>query len=373
MERVCIDLTGNDFDEEQAFTDSVSHGRDDNQGASSGRMRQRTKPAPRSALKDAIDTFRAQGKWYEAEELEFLPRQRPTKRQIALLEAASGIGPNYLGRTASSEPGTGRWPLGVVSNGRTAHNSIEPGAVANRGYFCRPNLLDMTQAELINMIGAHLIWQKQPGDEFTSHSSSTLYLIANAIKRSRAGAKGVTVQFFDRRKATHRNGEPARFYPALELFRAFEIAEKYPVKRYMLGQPGMFTHEYLSHGTLVLDMGPLVPATIEELLEKGLMELLPRLTNVDDIDKSGLGGKYRKRGFPGPDADVPYNVCTSTFPITVGTLQAARRLALCFVDNPQGSDQEPPLGIFLHFLSFHKRQRRDVNFLNWIVQRYTRK
>lgn len=315
-----------------------------------------------------------------AQKLENLSKQPPTPAQLRRLQLAASQGPNYIGRTASVTSGKNKRKYGLKSNGRTNHASVKPGAAVNPGQRCHSKLEDLTQGELAFMLGEHLAWRLLLGDEFSSFSQSALVLVLLALKRLHAGAKGTTVQFVDRRTTTaSSDGSQVAFYPVQELYETLDIAKQHPHgDRHPLSCKEMFTHEYLAHGSLTLETTLLQPASIEDLISAGLLELLPALPRKKGERVPLTASQYRALAFPplagkSPAAMILYAGLKKAQYMTPAVLKYARSVALCFTCKSVGqafAAREPPLAIFLHFLCFAKRKSRDETFVSWIKSRY---
>jgi hypothetical protein len=89
---------------------------------------------------------------------------------------------------------------------------------------------------------------------------------------------------------------------------------------------------------------------------------------------------YRKIGYPGGSM-YSYDACRISVPLTTDilnlvrkiTLNLVRKITLNFINIPTGADPsatEPPLHIFLQFLTLQKRDKADPVLVAWIKERY---
>lgn len=319
---------------------------------------------------------------------DLLIRDLPTMEQILALEEASLLGPNFLGRTASLTPGK-RFGYTRKTNGSTSQDLLMPAADANEGYDQHAALADLSQGEIIYMTGHHLAWADLRGDELLSYSTDMLFLVVHALGRANRGQGGVTIQVFDRRKARTTDGERAAFYHALDMYTVFEIPHwsgwqgRHPTKLH----PRKFTHEFLSHGTILYDDSSLKQATLGDLIRDGLYEIFPPLKTPQDHMQEGLYTAqvvFRRIGYPPRDPWIgeehppiySYEDCPQVKAMTIDLLQTVRKVALNFRDVADGLETvvvEPPLHAFIGFLTLEKRQRSDPLFTQWIKQHYTGK
>ena len=319
---------------------------------------------------------------------DLLSKDSPTMEQIHALGEASLLGPNFLGRTASLTPGK-RFGYTRKTNGSTSQDLLMPAADANEGYDQHAALADLSQGEIIYMTGHHLAWADLRGDELLSYSTDMLFLVVHALGRANRGQGGVTIQVFDRRKARTTDGERAAFYHALDLYTVFEIPQwsgwqgRHPTKLH----PRKFTHEFLSHGTILCDDSSLKQATLGDLIRDGLYEIFPPLKTPQDHMQEGLYTAqvvFRRVGYPPRDPWIgeehppiySYEDCPQVKATTIDLLQTVRKVALNFRDAADGLQTvavEPPLHAFIGFLTLEKRQRSDPMFTQWIKQHYTGK
>lgn len=375
MERSFIDLTQSDLDNEIPEQMNAATGLSIIHGRHRTVTQQNAARRPRNLVEDAIVGYRIQGDKRRVRKASALSREPPTAAHIELMMAASSIGPNYLGRTSAARAGGGHGPAGRKSNGMTTEDEIKPAASINDDHACHARLIDLTQGEITFMVGSHLSWADKRGDELSSYSKSFTFLVMHALSRHTAGAQDVTVQFFDRRRTSQADGSPAVFYPAPSLFEIFEVARKYPSNSEKIKSTAMFTQEFLAHGNIILNQIRLRPASIEDLIEKGLLEILPLRKDEHGEFVVARAAECRNRGFPNGRQrsflKSQYDSCTETVPISLEVFARARDLALCFVKVPAGVTMEPPLAIFLHFLCFYKRESGQATFVRWMRQRYS--
>ena len=152
-----------------------------------------------------------------------LSREHLTPGQMAPLERDKKLGPNYLGCTASQVHGHRFNARHKRSNGFTSSTLMMPAADRNRDEACHTALTDFSQGEMKYMIIKHLIWDDIRSDELLSYSKDTLFLVVHALNRWREGQGRVTMQYFDRRRATIIHGGLADFYIALELYKICNV------------------------------------------------------------------------------------------------------------------------------------------------------
>jgi hypothetical protein len=190
----------------------------------------------------------------------------------------------------------------------------------------------------------------------------------------------------DRRNARSSSGDATAFYPALEFLKAFEVWKWNGWTSPQEGElrPRKFTHELISHGTVILNEERFVQASLEELIKLGLYELFPYFqVPANGYRRSGLYTSEvacRKVGYP-PNEKArasgeiySYDDCAEKWPLTVKTLELVRKLTRLFTRPHKGEDdisREPHLHVFLGFLTFHKRLWRDPIFIKWIRDHYT--
>jgi hypothetical protein len=272
-----------------------------------------------------------------------------------------------------------------MTNGYTTQHCLQPSADARVDYRCHVRLADLSQGEIVYMSGQHLVWLNPKHDELLSYSNELLFLLVHALGRFHTGQRGVTIQYINCDKATTPDGQPAAFYEALGMYDAFKIDEAVIWNDYNKTalNPRKFTHEYLSHGTIMLNDMTLRQARLEDLIRDGLFDLMPELYVPHNHVRKGLYTSqvvYRRIGYPprsppgDPTAPIySYDECLRSVPLTKKTLTLARKLALNFLDIPAGTDPstvEPPLHIFIQFLTLHKRKNADPGFLAWIRDHY---
>ena len=336
-------------------------------------------------------------KEYKAALEKLSSRAHPTERQIARLNEAKLRGPNYLGRTASLTAGYKfkSWSRGT--NGFTTQNLLMPAADSHRGEALHPNIADLTQGEVIYMVGKHLIWDDISGDEFLSYSIDPLFLVYHALGRQHKSQNGVTIQFIDRRKAKSVDNKPAAFYHALDIYDVFDVRGWNGWSQRTKGKllPRKFTQEFLSHGTIKSDDLRFQQAKLDDLIRDGLYDLFPAFKVSNNELRAGLySGQVTLRtiGYPPPEPSKPlkrkrtseqkkkdkriyaYHDCPRVISFTNELLAMVQKLTRNFINVGKGEDRnaiEPPLHIFLCFLTFEKRPSRDSLFIEWIKDHYT--
>jgi hypothetical protein len=120
------------------------------------------------------------------------------------------------------------------------------------------------------------------------------------------------------------------------------------------------------------------------LIELGLFELFPYF-NVpkDGWRRHGLYTSEvacRRVGYP-PNQKAKarkeiysYEECAREWALDLQLLQLVQRLTRLFTSSTSDDDddeREPHLHAFLGFLTFHKRPRRDPEFIKWIKDHYS--
>ena len=311
--------------------------------------------------------------------LQALSEEMLTAGQIEKLDAAKGHGPNYLGRTASLEPGYRFNMWKRATNGFTTKMILMPAADTHKDQALHADLSTFTQGELVYILGHHLIWTDAPSDEFLSYSKDPLFLVVHALNRYHQGQGGVTIQFLDRRRAKDVKGEQAAFFSALDLYQTFEVVKwrGWSIPQRISLSPRKFTQEFLTHGCITVEDSRFVQAPIEALIRDGLFEIFPSFHVPREHRRCGLyTGQVvlRKVGYPpnaaaASDGEIySYDRCAQSVPFTIDFLQRVRKLTKNFMS--PGDAGEPHLHIFLSFLTFQKRPREDAVFVDWIKEHY---
>lgn len=242
--------------------------------------------------------------WDYEGQLQSLPTEFSTQAQINSLEHSTTLGPNYLGRTASLSRGHNFGQYHRKTNGFTAQDLLLPSAdIRDERYCSHLRLTDLTQGEIIYMVGNHLIWKDLCGDELLSYSKDPLFLVVHALRRHHEKQGNVTIQFMDRRKAKTPGGDPAAFYVALDLYTAHEVPRwgGWGIANDSKLHPRKFTQEYLTHGPVLYHDSNIKQARIEDLIRDGLYEIFPEFRCPNNHKRTGLYSLqvvYRKVGFP---------------------------------------------------------------------------
>jgi hypothetical protein len=309
------------------------------------------------------------------DQLRQLSKELPTQKQITALEDSASMGPRFLGRTVSDGRGDRYAPN--MTNGFTAQDLFLPSADTWEEFRSHARLADLKQGEIILMSGQHLAWADCRHDEFLSYSKDLLFLLVHALNRFHNGQKGVTIQYINCDEATSPDGQPAAFYNALDVYGAFEIDAWPGWSRYNHEglHPREFTHEYLTHGIIKHNDSTLKQARLVDLIRDGLFELMPSLYVPYNHRRMGLYTAqvvYRKIGYPGGSM-YSYDSCRRSVSLTTDTLNLVRKITLNFFKIPTGADVatlEPPLHIFLQFLTLLKRDKSDPVLMAWIKEHY---
>jgi hypothetical protein len=271
------------------------------------------------------------------EKLSRLSKALPTQQQIDELDRAALRGPPLLGRTVSTARGLKFGQHHRKTNGYTTHDVFLPAADSRNSSYCsHQNLVDLSQGEIVYMVGNHLIWKDLIADELLSYSKDPLFLVVHGLRRYHEDQGNVTIQFLDRRKAKTPDGRLAKFYSALDIYTIFRVPKWGgwghidDVKLH----PRKFTQEYLSHGPVLTPCTIFKQALVKDLIKDGLYKIFPDFEAPEDHKRSGLYTLqvvYRKIGYP-PAPTLPVDVTgestSQTDPASVGahapaTLDAA--------------------------------------------------
>ncbi|KAK3711355.1 hypothetical protein LTR37_009735 [Vermiconidia calcicola] len=316
-----------------------------------------------------------------------LSKKKLTPVQTARLATAKTFGPNYLVRTASLTNGHKFETDYQSSKGFTTQRLMMPAADTLPDQAVHAHLTGLTQGELLYMAGQHLKWTDMNGDELLSYSKDLVFVIIHALNRYHQGQGGVAIHFLDRRTAKDVTGEPAAFYPALDIYEALEVPKwegwADPCKKKLRARK--FTQEFLSHGTIKVEDVRFKEAPIEDLIADGLFGIFPELRAPTQHKRAGLyTGQVvsRKAGYPSTSGNrtsaghqhlYSYTSCSRAVPSTLELLEVVQKLARNSMNVPPGRSRdavEPHLHIFLCWLSLHKRLVGDPIFLAWIKEHY---
>jgi hypothetical protein len=318
------------------------------------------------------------------DELLQLSTEPSTQEQMERLDLARLMVPRFPARVASSV--SGYRGDKTMTNGRTRQNIFLPSAATKKEFHPHAILTHLSQGEIKYMFGLHLAWLNPKHDEFLSFTNDILFLLIHALNRFHTGQRGVTIQYVNRDKAVSRDGKPARFYYALDIYSIFDLDAwrgwRGTLKAKLL--PRKFTHEIVSHGIVLHNDPTLKQARLEKLISDGLFGLMPGLSAPNNHVRCGLyAGQVlcRRIGYPprkpyAGETHPPtysYGECSQSIALTTATLQLARKLALGFIVVPAETDPstvEPPLHIFLQLLTLYKRNKADPVFMAWIKERY---
>lgn len=235
--------------------------------------------------------------------LRALAKLQPTEEQIASPKRVSPVEPNFLGRTASLIRGESFGWYHKKTNGFTAQDLLLPSADTRDNYRSHDRLTNLSQAELVYMIGHHLQWTDLQGDELLSYSKYPVFLVVHALCRYHQKQGNVTIQFLNRRKARTITGEPVAFYNALDLYTIFEDpksshrGQSNTIKLH----PRKLTQEFLTHGPVFYGDDVFKQAHIENLIADGLYDIFPEFHTPADHKRAGLYTLQvvmRRVGFP---------------------------------------------------------------------------
>jgi hypothetical protein len=322
---------------------------------------------------------------YRIRNLRLLPTERPTQEQGDALDLSSSMGPPWVGRTAATVSGNGDGKKNKT-NGSTTRDMLFLSADVREGQKSHARLTDLSKGQIISMLGLHLVWRDTKHDEFLSYSQDILFLLIHALGRQHQRQQGITIQFINRDKATTLDGRPAAFYHALDIYNIFEVPFWPGWTEYDKCDlhPRKFTHEFLSHGIIKHDDTTLKQAPLEHLIRDGLFDIMPELYVSPNDARAGLYTEQvvcRRIGFQARDArpgevEPPiysYDECPRPISLTTDYLVIVRAVALNFLTIPEGTDLstvEPPLHIFLLFLTLYRREKADPVLMAWIKERY---
>lgn len=117
------------------------------------------------------------------------------------------------------------------TRGHSSQEKYLPAQMIHNGGYCHANMYQMSDGELILMIGSHLVWLDKKSDEFLSWTCSLLFAIEHALGRARKDQSQweVFVCLIDSRKAKPYSTDPAldghnaAFYPALDFCTTLNI------------------------------------------------------------------------------------------------------------------------------------------------------
>jgi hypothetical protein len=266
-----------------------------------------------------------------------LSKALPTQQQIDELDRAALRGPPLLGRTVSTVRGLKFGQHHRKTNGYTTNDVFLPAADSRNSSYCsHRDLVDLSQGEIVYMVGNHLIWKDLIADELLSYSKDPLFLVVHGLRRYHEDQGNVTIQFLDRRKAKTPDGRLAKIYSALDIYTIFGVPKWRgwghidDVKLH----PRKFTQEYLSHGPVLTPGTIFKQALVKDLIRDGLYKIFPDFEAPEDHKRSGLYTLqvvYRKIGYPPastPPVDVTGESTSQADPADVGahtstTLDAA--------------------------------------------------
>ncbi len=321
------------------------------------------------------------------------PDEPPTAAQLEIVNRNKDRIATYVSRTASLERGLqyDRRP----SSGHTETGILMPDAETREGHRCHTHIHDLKQSEGSYMTGSHLQWINLCGDELLSYTESPIFNVGHCLLRRHSYQEGVTIQYLDTRLAMAADDtSEAAFYPALDLYEAYRVPEDpmWKERHEKKLRSRVFTQEFFSHGTIIVNDSRFKQAPSEHLIRDGLYDILPALYVPRKYKRAGLyEGQValRRQGYP-PERDLyimdgstkrraiySYDRCATNFPFTIDLLTTVQRVTRNFmapisVHGPEagGKVSEPHLHIFLQFLTFQKRPSRDVIFMKWIKEHY---
>ncbi|KAK4901167.1 hypothetical protein LTR27_001723 [Elasticomyces elasticus] len=288
--------------------------------------------------------------------------------------AAAKLYPAYLGHVHADD---GPRPTG----GSTSQEQLKPSAEV-RDRVVYDTIYDFPdRRDLVRNVGDRILWHNRIIDQFMSHSISMVFLLQHALGRHRskkpehkAKGKGITISFIQTESVRTKQGENAEFYYVPNLMRDIGVldwAGWSKRSRQKLRAP-WYTHEYLTHGPVELDISALRQVPLEDLMAHGLEEYFPALfEDSHEVGKIGLynGSTHLRYRCFRPSA------CT---PFSLADLDKAAELARLF--SPRATDPNDKQGrahknldglpinlhIFLQFCALSVRPENDDLFAEYI-------
>lgn len=257
---------------------------------------------------------------------------------------------------AYSLGGTGR------SGGFTGPSVLLSNSCRNHIKLYR-TLENMTAQDASVMLDAHLCWIGRKEDEFLSWTSSFLLVLGIAFRRHETGQKHVYIAGGNTRKFRTTDGAQAAFYPVLALMRLLPLVDIFGLTRRTLVilRSNHFTQESVSFGDMLDPEGALVHVLLEDLVENGLLELIPELvTNTSFLERNGM-----------------YNHClwlkqelfwrAEPQEITDADLILCNKLSACFKSK---TETKAPFWCFIKFLAVRLRPSDNPAFKQWVRKHY---
>lgn len=210
------------------------------------------------------------------------------------------------------------------------------------------------------MLGEHLAWNDRIQDELLSWSDSWLFAILHLYQRHLKGQGDGYLFCVDRRRACKLPDQggaqkQAEFFPALPLGNAVNLLG-YPWSAFMQGNLvyRRFVHEYLTHGVIEYPKDDRLQPISWEDLQKDIFILIPEMKVPADKKAFGLTQVLlclRRVNYDGPARLT-----------TESELNAAEKLARLHVRASLVECVQPPLAIFINYLTLRKRDINDTLF-----------
>jgi len=254
----------------------------------------------------------------------------------------------------------------------------QPAADKDLARDCHDELHDMSKSEVQLMVGDHLLWKDYNTDEMLSWSVSMIFVIAHAQGRFYKGQTGCTIAMIDRRKTSRpaTRTRPADgnspFYWALRLYESYNVG-------YWKGRsaqdshqgglhPRIFTHEILSHGTVLYPETDDPTVSLKQMERGGLFELYPEFGIPKKMRPTGLYERcvaLRQRFFPSHYPRVYVGPTPPRKAFTAKEIDWALKTAGKFVTNGRA-----PLHLVLMLLGMRERPSEDPLFMTMIRNNY---
>ncbi|TKA27578.1 hypothetical protein B0A50_04410 [Salinomyces thailandicus] len=290
-------------------------------------------------------------------------RPEPLKQELVeALKASLRTPPRYLYRASSME-GVKR------TNGYDTKTVHVPAAHMNLDEKCHENLYEIPKGlcELIEMLGCRFLWLDRRRDETLSWTSSLLFALVHATGRRAKGQRDVFIHVIDTTKVTTLDGRSVEFHFAPDLLRILKIQcwkgwEDYHLRG--LRQP-WYTHEWVTHHVVKSPKRHSYEAEVDTLLDCGLFDYA-RSLKTDEAEH--MRSLYHRCCY---SRSIEYSIHGPATSMTIEDLDAAKRLATCFLPKDTPSGTQPPMTIFIDFLALKQRFKGEASFTDWIQQHYT--
>ncbi len=189
------------------------------------------------------------------------------------------------------------------------------------------------------MLEQHLRWDYACPSEFSSWSSSLLFVLRHAVRKKYCDlAKNVCIYVLDSRKSVNNS-----IYPATSLLQVYEVKSEKKLRH------EYYATEYLLHGALE-NANSFSVVALEILERQGLYQQFPELNEERRSEDLYLRVLYLRRLFFG-----------RTWTVTDEEVKALRKMAECF------SDDELVVPVTAALLSLRRRGNLKDNVLEKIL------